>query len=343
MLVTTLGLLLGGAALAQDKTIVSARSTEISDNLDLRALASIFGASKNLEDFEQRINNPNEPISNLDLNEDRQVDYLRVVESVEGNTHLVVVQSVLGQDKYQDVATIEVEKDRRNQVQIQVVGNAYLYGPDYIYEPVYVQTPVIYQTFWTPGYHPYISVWYWNYYPKFYVAWNPWPIFRYRHYIGLHINHHHQYHYVNKRKCASAIALYQPIRSNYCEQAYPTRAFGYRNQNVRNRYDLDQRHGRVAVAPSRSFAYGTRNTHRYTASAAGGQGLYEPHPGTGYSPRDGGRFERVEGGRQRERAPRFEGASGERKANTRSYATPEPQNRASEPRGRGAERGRRNH
>lgn len=269
LLTTTFCLFIASSLMAQDRTIVNAKSSEISDNLDLRALASVFGDSKNLEDFEQRINNPNAQISNLDLNEDNQVDYLRVVESVEGNTHLVVVQSVLGKDTYQDVATIEVEKDNNNQVQIQVVGDVYMYGPDYIYEPVYVHTPIIYSTFWTPRYRPYVSVWYWNYYPKFYVAWNPFPVFRYRNHIGLCINFNNHYNYVNVRKCSRAAAIYQPIRANYCETSYPTRAFGYRNQNHHNRYELDQTR-RVKYTSSRNeIAYNapvrnqTRNNDDY--------------------------------------------------------------------------------
>ena len=42
---------------AQDRTTVTANNSEISDNLDLRAVASIFGDSKDLEDFERRLNN----------------------------------------------------------------------------------------------------------------------------------------------------------------------------------------------------------------------------------------------------------------------------------------------
>jgi hypothetical protein len=123
---------------AQDKTTVTATNADISDNLDLRAIASIFGDASDLEDFENRINDPKAQISNLDLNNDNYVDYLRVIESVEGNVHLVVVQAVLDKDVYQDVATIEIEKDRNNNVQVQVVGDVYMYGDNYIYEPVYV-------------------------------------------------------------------------------------------------------------------------------------------------------------------------------------------------------------
>ena len=55
---------------AQDRTTVNATNSEISDNLDLRAVASIFGDSRNLQDFERRLNDPKIQISNLDLNND---------------------------------------------------------------------------------------------------------------------------------------------------------------------------------------------------------------------------------------------------------------------------------
>src|SRR6478672_243635 len=232
--------LLFASSFAQDRTTVNAMSSEISDNLDLRAVASIFGDSKNLEDFENRLNDPNNQISNLDLNNDNQVDYLRVIESVEGYSHIIVVQSVLGFDKYQDVASIEVERDSNNRVSVQVVGDVYMYGANYIYEPVYVHTPIIYSYFWVPNYRPYCSTWYWGYYPSFYYAWNPFPIFRYRSHIGLYINFGHQYNYVTTRRCQVAYNNYYGRRANAYERQYPTRSFASRNSNVSNRYELDR-------------------------------------------------------------------------------------------------------
>jgi hypothetical protein len=185
---TLLTSLFTGQLFSQDRTTVNATSSEISDNLDLRAVASIFGDSENLEDFERRLNDPKLQISNLDLNNDNEVDYLRVIESVEGNTHLIIVQSVLERDVFQDVATVEVERDRNNQVQIQVVGDVYMYGNNYIYEPVYVHTPIIYSYFWVTNYQPYRSNWYWGYYPTYYYTWTPFPVFRYRTNVGHCIN-----------------------------------------------------------------------------------------------------------------------------------------------------------
>ena len=96
ILLSSIMSLLFVSSFAQDRTTVNAMSSEISDNLDLRAVASIFGDSKDLEDFEYRLNDPKAQISNLDLNNDNQVDYLRVIETIEGRTHIIVVQSVLG-------------------------------------------------------------------------------------------------------------------------------------------------------------------------------------------------------------------------------------------------------
>uniref|UniRef100_UPI00404B4B82 hypothetical protein n=1 Tax=Flavobacterium sp. TaxID=239 RepID=UPI00404B4B82 len=231
--------LLSTSMFAQDKTTVRASSSDISDNLDLRAIASIFGDAKDLEDFENKINNPEAQISNLDLNNDNYVDYLRVIESVEDNAHLIIIQSVLEKDTYQDIATIEVERDNNNNVQVQVVGNVYMYGENYIYEPVYVHRPIIYTSFWAPNYRPYYSNWNWNYYPTYYYAWNPFPIFRYRNHIALHINFGHSYHYANQRRCNRAYNMYNGRRSYAYETRYPNRSFSNRNQGYANRQELN--------------------------------------------------------------------------------------------------------
>lgn len=264
---TLLGLLFAGAY-AQDRTTVSATSSEISDNLDLRAVASIFGDSRDLEDFENRLNDPNNQISNLDLNGDNKVDYLRVIETVEGRTHIIVVQSVLGRDVFQDVATIEVERDGNNRVQVQVVGDVYMYGTNYIYEPVYVHTPVIYAHFWRPNYRPYCSVWYWGYYPSYYVAWHPFPIFRYRSHIALHINFGHHYNYVNYRRCQVAYNHYYHRRANAYERQYPNRSFASRNANYANRHELDKTRNIRTVGSngSRNNQLASNNTRGNTRS-----------------------------------------------------------------------------
>ena len=237
---------------AQDRTTVTATNTDISDNLDLRAVASIFGDSANLDDFEKRLNDPRAQISNLDLNGDNQVDYLRVIETVEGNTHLIIIQSVLGRNTFQDIATVEVERDRHNRVQVQVVGDVYMYGDNYIYEPVYAYTPVIYTSFWVSHYRPYCSSWYWDYYPSYYYVWSPFPIFTYQNHINICINNYHHYNYVNYRRCGVAYNnYYRGRRGNAYELQHPNHSFSHRNSGYANSYELDNNR--------RTETSGTRN------------------------------------------------------------------------------------
>lgn len=272
-------------SLAQDKTTVRANSSDISDNLDLRAVATIFGDSKDLEDFERRLNDPKTQISNLDLNNDNYVDYLRVIETIEGNAHIIVIQAVLDKDLFQDIASVEVEKDRNNNVVVQVVGDVYMYGNNYIYEPVYVHRPVIYTTFWAPYYRPYCSVWYWNYYPTYYTYWRPYPIFRYRNHISVHINYGISFNYVNYRRCGVAYNAYYGRRANGYERRHPNRSFAQRHSGYTNRYELDRnRNIRTRVPGSRELAYNTprnsSNNPRISEPRTNGNSTVKPRTTT---------------------------------------------------------------
>ncbi|HSD07250.1 hypothetical protein [Flavobacterium sp.] len=246
---------------AQNRTTVSAMNSDISDNLDLTAVSSIFGESQNLSDFERRLNDPKLQISNLDLNNDNQVDYLRVIESVENYTHVIVIQSILGRDLYQDVATIEVEKDRSNKISIQIVGNAFIYGQNYIYEPQYCLTPQIYASFWTTYYRPYYSTFTWNLYPTFYVAWNPYPVYRYRQNVYGCVNYRNTYTYVNYRKCYRAPAIYTSYSCNGYERRHPEYAFSRRNSNYTNHYEMNQRRYSNTNGNRNEIAYSRNNAN----------------------------------------------------------------------------------
>ena len=188
-------------SLQAQRTVTTTRalSEDISDNLDLDAVASIFGDSENLEDFEQRLNDPDNRISNLDLNEDGYTDYLRVVENSSDQNSLVVVQAVLDEDVYQDVATIEIEKTNNGNPRIQIVGDSYIYGSNYIIEPVFVHRPVIFSFFWSPRYVAYQSPYYWNSYPEWYSYCRPYSSYRYQRNVNLYVNNYNTYHHTSSR------------------------------------------------------------------------------------------------------------------------------------------------
>ena len=228
-----------------DETItVTATSSDISEDLNLKTVATLFGQCKDLEQFELLLNHPDSAFSNLDLNGDGEVDYLRVVETADGNKHLVVIQAVLAKDIYQDVASIYVEKDERNKsVTVQVIGDEYIYGTNYIIEPVYIYTPIIYDWFWGPSWVCYHSPYYWGYYPHHwrpyycidpYLYWDDcyWhhyhhPICSYRHVHRPHRHYHDMHHHVR--------------RNDYAHR-HPERSFATRNasRNITNARAIEQ-------------------------------------------------------------------------------------------------------
>lgn len=224
--------------MAQDITTVKAMSNDISNNLDLEAVASIFGDANDLEDFERRLNDPDLQISNLDLNLDGYVDYLRVVEVSEGNTHLIAIQAVLGDDLFQDVATIEVERDRNGKTYVQVVGDVYMYGPNYIIEPVYVRIPVFFSFFWRPYYRPYCSPYYWGYYPGYFSYWRPYHTHIYKRHVHVHVNTHHVYHHVSYRRSHVASQLHHAHRRNDFGKKYPSKSYVIRTRSTQNNSTL---------------------------------------------------------------------------------------------------------
>lgn len=230
-------------AFADETVTVTATSSDISENLDLKTVATLFGQAKDLEQFEQLLNDPDSAFSNLDLNGDGEVDYLRVIETADNNRHLVVVQAVLAKDIYQDVASIFVEKDEQNQITVQVVGDEYLYGENYIIEPVYIYRPVIYDWFWGPSWVCWHSPYYWGYYPHW---WHPFhcidPFMYWDHCYWHHYHHpicsyrtvhHHHPHYRH---------MHDRVRRNDYAQRHPDRSFVTRNasRNMKNARQLDQ-------------------------------------------------------------------------------------------------------
>ena len=239
--------------MAQEKITVEAQNTDISNNLDLKAVATAFGESKNLEEFEQKLNDYDSQISNLDLNNDGQVDYLRVVETNEKGIHIVKIQAVLAQDVYQEVASIVVEKDQNNNPTVQVIGDPYLYGDNYIIEPSYVYTPSIFSFFWGANYFSWNSPYYWGYYPTYYHHHRPYGINEYYSHVYSHINHNQRYYYTNSIRNASAARYINSNRRNDLGVRYPERSFSNRNTSMRNKSDFEFRRGGANVQSRNAY------------------------------------------------------------------------------------------
>ena len=187
------------------------------DNLNLYAVMNLFQESETLEKFEQNLNSEELMINNLDMNGDNLIDYITVSDYVDGNVHNIVLRAALDRNEQQDVAVFVVENLSNGAVQIQLIGDEALYGPNYIVEPIYADTPnpgytgKIYRNnvnavttsyydigawpliryIYHPGYRVWRSSWYWGYYPTY---WRPWRAHYWHYYYGYHYHWHNHYY-----------------------------------------------------------------------------------------------------------------------------------------------------
>ncbi len=169
------------SVLAQDITIVTPTS-EAAEGLDLKAVSELFRDSENLEEFEKTLNDPEVGINNLDLDENGEVDFIRVVEKVSDDTHVIILQVLLAENEFQDVATIEIEKTNAEAYNMQIHGNEAFYGTGYYAAPAYVHIhtwPII-SWIYRPAYSPYRSIFYFGFYPGWYRPFKPVPVTTYR-------------------------------------------------------------------------------------------------------------------------------------------------------------------
>jgi hypothetical protein len=195
------------------------------DNLNLYAVMKLFQESETLEVFEKNLNDQNSNINNLDLNGDNMVDYIRVIDNVDGDVHTIVLQVPIDKRESQDVAVFTVQKLNSGRVYIQLVGDEELYGKDYIIEPIYAagesgQTPnpgytgnnyadndnnvtvtrtttveiaawPLVRFLFMPDYVRWHSSWYYDYYPSY---WHPWHPYYWDYYYGYHYNWYNDYY-----------------------------------------------------------------------------------------------------------------------------------------------------
>ena len=187
------------------------------DNLDLYAVLDLFQKSKTIEDFEKSLNDGENKINNLDLNDDKKVDFIKVETKKDGDNFTFILRDPISKTETQDVAVILVSKDKNKKVSLQIVGDKALYGKDYIVEPnpkgndgvtpnpgysgsepvtetvkassttvVVEQVPIV-QYVYSPAYVPYYPPYYYGYYPPYFAAFTVMAVGIYRH------NHYH-YH-----------------------------------------------------------------------------------------------------------------------------------------------------
>ncbi|MNJ92114.1 hypothetical protein D3C87_97720 [compost metagenome] len=240
------------------------------DHFDLQGALNLFKQSKNLEDFEKKLNTESNEVNNLDLDRNYSIDYIRVVDKKDGENHAILLQIPVSKSETQDVAVIMIEKRGDKEAQLQIVGDPTLYGEETIMEPVEEKeiqksnkpstlmgpTAFFYVNVWSwpcvqyiydPFYDPWYSPYYWDYYPSWWNPWRPvyWHVYYQRmyhyhgwcHYTNVYHTPHARRVYLNNQSGSPAVRQrYAPQQATYIARANRPAATGQNSGNAtRNR------------------------------------------------------------------------------------------------------------
>ena len=231
------------------------------DNFSLQGALAMFQKASSPEDFEKLLNSQDNNVNNLDLNEDGETDYIRVIDNSDKDVHAFVLQAVVSEKESQDIAVIELEKTGDTTAVLQIIGDEDIYGEQVIAEPdgggdddgalIYDlnntvahgpnanyftrETRVVINVwFWPsvrfvygPLYRPWVSPWRWRHYPAYWRPWRPlaWHVWHPR-----CIAYHRPFVVVRTHRVVRAHAIYRPVRvtSVSVRTRHATAVNGYR-------------------------------------------------------------------------------------------------------------------
>lgn len=206
------------------------------DGFSLEGALELFKNAKDLESYEKALNAEDNQVNNLDLDNNGEVDYVRLVDHRQGDAHAIVLQIALSKEETQDVAVLELEKNGESSAIVQIRGAEDLYGTDVIVEP-YAEEETgtkpgrgpsapelvrvrVWVNVWSwpcvgwiygPSFVIWDSPWYWGYYPPW---WRPWRPMGWRAWYRWHRPYRAWYHPVHTCRVVRAHAVYAP-RARY--------------------------------------------------------------------------------------------------------------------------------
>lgn len=200
------------------------------DNFSLEGALEMFKKAGSPEEFERLINTENNQVNNLDLNDDGEIDYIKVIDKKEGDAHAFILQDAVSESESQDVAVIEVEKKGNDNAVLQIIGDEDIYGEQIIVEPkpaeavqpapaqatsssnvtvnVWAWPAVRYV--YGPSYVVWASPWAWRARP---VWWRPWHPVRRHVFYGYRAVYRPHYVVVPHHRVVYAHRVYRPVRT----------------------------------------------------------------------------------------------------------------------------------
>lgn len=197
LLTTFIALLLVMPSFAQNAELTD-EEIYPGENFNLAGALELFKKATSLEAFEQALNTEDNDVNNLDLNEDGEIDFVRITNFQDQEVHAIALQVDLNAQETQDIAVIEIEKTGAETAILQIVGDEDVYGKQLILEPheeegvgggkggpsVNMETVFVVVNVWgwptirhiyAPRYRVYVSPFVWNVRPRWYRPWRPRP------------------------------------------------------------------------------------------------------------------------------------------------------------------------
>lgn len=211
------------------------------DHFSLQGALELFKKAGSPEEFEKLLNTEDSKVNNLDLNEDGNTDYIKVVSKGENNVQIFVLQAVVSEKENQDIAVIELEKTGKENAVVEIVGDEDIFGEETIVEPgdnpesafnegfsslaggpnmetanmapdgiiVNVWAWPCVRFVYAPSYVLWVSPFSWRVRPVWYRPWRP---------LAWHVYRPYRYHYrphytvVTTRRVVVAPRIYRPMR-----------------------------------------------------------------------------------------------------------------------------------
>jgi hypothetical protein len=224
------------------------------DHFNLNGALELFKNSDSPEDFEKKLNSESSQINNLDINEDGDIDYVKVISKQEGDVHIFVLQVAVSESENQDIAVFELEKTDKETAVLQLIGDEEIFGEEIIIEasdgeddnesirkggpdPTNYKMPYVVVNVWAwpcvrfvyaPAYRPWVSPYRWRVYPTWYrpwrpLAWNAWHPIRHRHIHTVRVTSTH--------RVVRAHRVYTPVRTR-------SKTVSVRTAPARNNYKV---------------------------------------------------------------------------------------------------------
>ena len=211
------------------------------DNFSLQGALEMFKKAGSPEEFEKLINTQDNNVNNLDLNDDGDIDYVRVTDKMDKDNHVFILQVLVSETESQDIAVIELEKTGNASAILQIIGDEDIYGEQTIVEPnggegenanrsnngngpnyfgysnddnvpIVVNVwlwPCVRYTY-RPGYVLWVSPWRWHRYP---VWWHPWRPLAWHVFHPLRLHYHTGFVICHTHRVIHAHTIYTPFRT----------------------------------------------------------------------------------------------------------------------------------